>query len=219
MKRRIFAIGLALVIAGGASLPLFGGWVSWEHDATIKGIAFEKSRVDSNGLIIGKLRTNTVIAERPCAKGWLHLHSNGVPAGFTASEDIRVARFTAPAGTWVIQDAAGVVRICAFPKNTRVQGHDCRGTGGSKGVQAAFYPDGSLKEFYLVRPTRIDGVPCDTGLVRGRLELHQNGRLKSCRLSADFTHDGVTFRKGARIDFDSEGHVTPNRAAARDQHE
>jgi hypothetical protein len=32
--------------------------------------------------------------------------------------------------------------------------------------------------------------------------------LKSCRLSEDFAHDGVTFRKGARIDFDPDGRVT-----------
>jgi hypothetical protein len=218
MKQRTFAIGLAVVIAGGVSMPLFAGWRGWQNDATIKGITFEKAKVESSGLIIGKLRTNTVIAGRPCRKGWVHLHTNGVPAGFTASEDIALARFTVAADTWVIQDTAGIVKVCAFSENTEVLGHVCRGTGGPTGVHAAFYPDGALKEFFLVRPTRIDGVPCDTGLVRGRIELHNNGRLKSCRLSESFTRDCVTFRKGARIDLDPDGRVMPN-FSGRDQHE
>ncbi len=81
-----------------------------------------------------------------------------------------------------------------------VQGHHCRGTGGPKGVQVAFHPGGALKQYFPVRPMRIDGVPCDMGLVRGWIELHEDGRLKSCRLAEDFARDGETFRKGAGCD-------------------
>jgi hypothetical protein len=121
MRRRTLIIGLAIAIGGGASFSLFGDGFGWEKDTIIKGIPFEKAKVESNGLIVGKLRASTVIAGRPCRKGWVHVHSNGVPAGFTASEDITLARFTVAAGTWVVQDLSGVVRVCAFAKDTEVK--------------------------------------------------------------------------------------------------
>jgi hypothetical protein len=195
---------LALAAAG---LLFAGDGFGWQHDVTLQGIAFAKVKTEANGLLIGRIAADTVVHDRPCQRGWLHLHPNGVPSAFTAAREITLARVTIPVGTWVRQNPDGVVTICAFPQDTEVQGHWCRGSGGSKGVQVAFYPDGALKQFFPPRPTTIDGVPCATGLVHGSIELHGNGRLKSCRLADDLVRDGRKLRKGTRIQLTPDGQI------------
>jgi hypothetical protein len=56
-------------------------------------------------------------------------------------------------------------------------------------------------------PTTINGVPCATGLVRGWIELHENGRLKSCRLADDLVRDSRKLRKGTRITLTPDGKI------------
>ena len=195
---------LALVSAG---LLFAAGCSEWQHDVTLQGVAFSKVRSVSDGRLIGQIAADTVVQGRPCAQGWLHLHPNGVPAVFAAAQEIKAPRCTIPAGTWVFQDRAGAVTICAFPRDTLVQGHLCRGSGGPKGVQASFYPDGALRQFFLVQPTVIDGVPCATGLIRGSVELHENGRLKSGMLEEDLVRDGMKLSQGIRITLTPDGRV------------
>ncbi len=183
---------LALACTG---LLLASGFAAgWQRDVTLHGVMFTKVRTDAAGFHVGHIDTETVVGGRACRAGWLHLHPDGTPAAFTAAHEIVLPRVTIPAGTWVMQNPEGVVTACAFPADTTVQGHLCRGTGGPKGVQAAFYPDGALKHFFPVRPTTLDGVPCGTGLVRGSIELHANGRLKSCLLGEAWVHAGRKLR-------------------------
>jgi hypothetical protein len=200
-----------IAIAAISWLSATSPGAEWRYDATMHGIAFKQVKTESSGLIIGLLDADTVISNRPCRRGWVHLHANGAVARFTAAEDIALERLRIPAGTWVAQDTTGVVMMCAFPRDTEVQGQLCRGTGGSKGVQVAFYSTGALKQFYLVRPTRIDDVLCDSGVVRGTVELYENGRVKSCLLAEDLQQDGETFRRGTRIEIDAGGRVRPGR--------
>ena len=179
----------------------------WQHDVTLHGVLFTKVRTDNVGLHIGQIDTETVVGGRACRPGWLHLHPDGTPAAFIAAHDIPLPLLTIPTGTWVMQDTAGTVTVCAFPQDTEVQGHLCRGTGGPKGVQTAFYPDGRLKQFFPARPKTIDGVPCGTGLVRGWIELHESGRLKSCALGNAWVHAGRKLRKGTRLTFTPDGQL------------
>lgn len=90
-----------------------------------------------------------------------------------------------------------------------VQGHVCRGTGGPKGTQTAFYPSGALKQFYPARDTRIDGVPCRTNVFSGWVELHENGRLKSCLLSEEWESKGTRYRRGTRLEVAADGKPLP----------
>ena len=172
-------------------------------------MAFSKVRREGNGLLIGELKEDTVIGGRPCKQGWVHLLPSGVPVGFTASREIDLGRIEIPADTWVFQNKDGVVTVCAFPRNLAVQGHLCRGSGGPKGVQTAFYPDGALKQFFLCGDTQIQDVPCRAGIFDETIKLHENGRLKSCVLSDDLVRDGHAYPKGARIRFDSDGRIIP----------
>jgi hypothetical protein len=192
-------VAVGLLFAAGCS--------EWQHDVTLQGVTFSKVRTVSDGRLIGQIPADTVVRGRPCAQGWLHLHPTGVPAVFAATREIAMARCTIPARTWVFQDRDGVVTICAFPQDTLVQGHQCRGSGGPKGVQTSFYPDGALRQFFPVKQTVIDGVPCATGLIRGSVELHENGRLKSCMLGEDLVREGMKLGKGTRIALTMEGRI------------
>ena len=168
---------------------------------------FESTHTSESGLIIGKLKSDAWLGGRLCRRGWVHLHPNGIPAAFTSATSIDLGKFTVPAGTWVLQDSNGVVKICAFPGDTEIQGHLCRGSGGPKGVSALFYPSGILKQYFLRTNTVIQGIPCESGLVNQFIELHENGRLKGCVLSADFEKNGRHWRKGTRIHLDSDGTI------------
>ena len=199
---------LTLLLFQAAAL-LLAGCFDWQHEVTVKGVAFSKVRMEDNGLVIGLLKEDTLIGGRPCKRGWVHLHSNGVPAGFTASREIDLGRVKIPAETWVFQNEDGVVTVCAFPRDTEVQGHLCRGSGGSEGVQAAFYPDGALKQFFLRHDTRIQDIPCRAGLFSEAIWLHEDGRLKDCVLSEELVRDGRTYHQGTRLRFDPDGRIIP----------
>lgn len=199
---------LALLVA--TLLPANVHPADWQRDVTRHGVIFTKVRTTADGLHIGHIDTETVIGGRACRPGWLHLHPDGTPAAFTAAHNIVLPRFTIPAGTWVQQDPSGIITVCSFPRDIIVQGHLCRGTGGAKGVQTAFFPSGALKQFFPARPTIIDEVPCGPGLTRGWVELHENGRLKSCLLGENWSNRGRQLRKGTRITLTPEGELRPD---------
>ena len=204
---------LALFLLPVAAL-LLAGCFNWQYDVVVQGIAFSKVRMEGDGLVIGQLKEDTLIGGRPCKRGWVHLRGNGVPIGFTAAREIDLGRFKIPAETWVSQNKDGVVTICAFPPgDTEVQGHLCRGGGwlggGPEGIQAAFYPAGTLKQYFLSHDTRIQDIPCKAGLLNESIELYENGRLKACVLNEDLTRDGRTYHKGTRLRFDPDGRIVP----------
>lgn len=174
---------------------------------TLHGVIFTRMRTGADGIHVGQIDTETVVGGRDCRAGWLYLHPDGTPAAFIAAHEMVLPRATIPAGTWVMQDPAGIITAYAFPRDTDVQGHLCHGTGGPKGVQTAFYPNGALKQFFPPHPTIIDGVPCAMGVVRGVIELHENGRLKSCLLGKAWVHAGRKLRKGTRITLKPDGQL------------
>jgi len=185
-------------------LPLLAG--CWQKNVELHGVKFQEARVERDGFVIGYIGADAIVGGRPCRQGWVHLHPNGTPAGFTASQDIALARFMIPAGTWVFQDQQGIVTVCAFPRDIEIQGRLCRGGSvGSEGVQTAFYADGALKQFFAPKPVRIDGIPSGTSLFKHGIELFQNGRLRSITLTEDLILDGRIHHKGDRIDLTPEG--------------
>lgn len=201
--------------AAGLALAALSGCHDWQHDATYHGVTFVRVRREADRLFIGELARDTRIGDRLCRAGWVHLHPSGRPAAFTAAEPVVLPRLTLPAGTWVQQDDTGTVTTLALPADTELQGHLCRGTGGPKGVAVALYPDGALRQFYPPAPVRLDDVPCDSGLISGSVTLHANGRLRSARLAADWTHAGVTYPRGTRLEFDAAGRPLAPAAASR----
>ena len=197
------------LLAFQAAALAFGGCFQWQFDVTKQGVAVSRVRVEDDGLVSGELKADTVIGGRPCRKGWVHILPSGVPVGFTASKELDLGRLKIPANTWVFQNKDGVVTVCAFPEDIEVQGRVCRGSGGPKGVQTAFYPDGSLKEFFLTEDTRIDGIPCKAGIFDEAVMLYENGSVKRCVLSGDYVQDGRMFPAGTQLGFDPAGRAIP----------
>ena len=183
------------------------GCAGWQRDVTIGGITFTEARVEQSGIVIGRLPRETKIGHRLCQRGWVHVHPNGVVAAFAAAEPVPLDTFTIPRDTWIFQDERGTITVCAFPYPVEVDGNACRGTGGPKGVQTAFYPSGALRQFFPVRDVTIDGVSCHAGAIDGWVELHENGRLKSCLLGEEITRNGRELPSGVRIEFDAAGGV------------
>jgi len=205
-KLRVGMCGLAALCAalGGFTACSSPG----KENIEVYGVQFSRAKIDGRGFVIGYLAGDSTIAGRACKQGWVHLHPNGVPAGFTAASDIVLSRFIIPSNTWVFQNEEGTVTQCAFPRDTGVQGQVCRGggiLGGAEGVQTAFYPDGALKQFFARKPVRIDGVPCGNSLFQAGIELHENGRLRSATLSEDYVRQGRVYHRGERIHLTPEG--------------
>jgi hypothetical protein len=185
---------------------LLAGCAVWHENVELHGVKFQRATVDSKGLVIGYMEADAVVGGRPCRKGWIHLHPNGTPAGFTASQDIALPRYTIPAGTWVIQNPDGIVTVCAFPRDVEIQGHVCRGSAdGPTGVQTAFYPNGALKQFFAPGPVTIDGVPCRSSLFEPGIELYENGKLRRAVVARDFTLEGQVHHQGEPIQLASDG--------------
>jgi hypothetical protein len=161
----------------------------------------ESGNLDTAGRTIMRLTEDMVIRGRPCKKGWLRLHPNGVPSSFTAAREIQFGKLQIPADTWVMQNEKSLVLVCAFPSDIEIHGVLCKGTGGAKGVQVALYASGALKRVFLAQDSRIQGVPCAANIFSGAVDFYENGRLKSCKLSDSFTIDGVPYKKGARLQF------------------
>jgi hypothetical protein len=197
----LMRVAAAALCAGG--LLTVTGCCRWQKDVVVQGVTFQKATIDKRGFVIGWVDQDVTIHGRPCKQGWVHLHPNGALAGFTAAKEIALNRLTIPAGTWVFQDTNGTVTVCAFPHDTEVQGHLCRGggvLGGSEGVQTAFYADGALKQFFAPHPVQIENVPCDASLFHKGIQLYEDGRLRSATLSEDFVRDGRVYHQGERLE-------------------
>lgn len=206
MKTRSARLWFLVVTAAGiAALIDTAGCAEWQHGVRLHGITFERARITDRGLVIGYLAADTRIRGRPCRAGWVHLHPNGVPAGFTAAEEIPIASWKILAGTWVFQNPEGIVTVCAFPHDVAIQGHLCRGTGGPKGTQTAFYPSGALRQFFPPETVDVDGIPCSASRFRSGVELYENGRLRSATLADDHLVAGRMQKRGQRVEFAPDG--------------
>jgi hypothetical protein len=208
MAESVPAMKSGVIAVIGALCLITGGCFDWAKDVTVHGVSFARVRTEPNGIVIGELKNDSRIGGRLCRQGWVHLHPNGNPKGFTAAEEIEAGKLKIPPGTWVFQDADGVVTVCSFPRDTEIQGHLCRGTGGPKGTQASFYPSGALKQYYPPTSEVVEGVTCRPSSLNGWIELHEDGRLKSCLLERDLTRDSHTWREGTRIRIDAAGRIT-----------
>jgi len=195
---RRYAVTAALAAATG-------GCFEWEANVVRGSYAFSKYRSESSsGLHIGILAQNATVNGFTCRKGgWAHFNPDWSLRACFLAEPFQTEHFEFPAGTWVMPRTDGL--IVAFAHDEACQGFVCSGSGGAKGTQASFYPNGRLKSFYPPKDTMVSGILCAaTSLVD--IRLHENGKLKECRAASAGNADGIDYAAGALVRLDESDH-------------
>jgi len=186
----------------------YGKYSSWEHDKRVQNIEFVKIRYglknNDTFAIIGLLKNNTVIKGYHCAADWVHFTKAWELTLFKLEEKTEINSFEFPKDAWIRPDKDRIV--CSFPNDTTIQGFVCRGSGGSKGTQTSFYPNGKLESFFTKESIKIGEISCKGGIFNNII-LYDNGFLKECTLSDDQTIKGISYKKGTRINFDLNGNI------------
>ncbi|MFP5228231.1 MAG: hypothetical protein ACLGXA_11450 [Acidobacteriota bacterium] len=164
-------------------------------------------RASEPNAIRNKVARNTTIQGYPCARGAAWFYPDGALDQCTLSRAAAVGDLRVPRGSVIELWADGGVRYVMLPRAMALAGFRVRGGSQhalSRGVTTAFYRNGELHSFYLVRNQVIAGVPCRGGAWNtftdplggeNLVELYPNGKLESCALSRDFGG----FRSGERI--------------------
>jgi hypothetical protein len=202
MKKNIMRLFTAVIIL---LITICSGCKSWEYDVEKNGIHFKKISQSESGTIIGFMTEDHVIQSFPCEKGWIHFKDNFSLQSFQLNREFTYKNTMLPSHTWIHMPYKGQTGyILSLPFDFQIQGHLCSGNGGYKGTQTGFYDSGRLGSFYSPEDTAIDGVPCNATIF-DNINLHENGRLKSCKLSEDYSVDTVTLKKGSRIELDESG--------------
>jgi len=203
--RRLLQVNCALWL-----LAIFLGSCSvfnWDRDTEQQGIPFKKLRcVEPSGIYIGFTDQNFRVDSFEVEKGWVHFHANWKLRVFQTAEPVPLNSFVFPEQTWLFLDTLGFITSCVFPEDQLVQEYICRGGGGIKGISTGFYPSGRLKSFYPAENILADNIPCSK-TVFFPVTLYENGQLKSCRLSADYSRDGKTYSKGTGIEITPDGTI------------
>ncbi len=189
-----------IIICSIVFAACIAGCKDWEYDVEKNGIHFKKIHRSKGGTRVGYMTENYVIQGFPCAKGWIHFDENWNLRSFQLSEDFTFKNLQFPAHTWFHfpYHAHQTGFICSFPYDYRVQGHLCGGSGGFKGTQTGFYESGRLRSFFAPEDVIVDGVPCESSIFVN-INLHENGRLKSCKLAEDYRMEDRILLKGSVI--------------------
>lgn len=157
----------------------------------------------------------------PCS-GNIEYYKSGALEHCSLARDDTLSGQPLAAGTGVHFTEAGVFEWCFLRETTLIQGYLCKGEG--HGFMTRFYPNGQLRVGWLAENQIIQGIPCAkfqflSALIgwaqggvankNGSTGFHENGMLKFCELSENFTIEGQRFRRGDAIGFDQNGKLIP----------
>lgn len=144
----------------------------------------------------------TEIQGYPCAKGYAWFFDDGRLNRCTVTQEIPFGEARIPAGTYIALNPDGTPSFIQMSHDAPVLGLTCMGgswLGPGEGAMVAFYPSGKLKQCFLAGDQMVQGVPCmSSGFFGDRgsgAQFHENGKLKSCKLTKDYG----TWHKGDRL--------------------
>ncbi len=198
---RLLTTGITIMIS------ICSGCKDWEYDVERNGIHFEKITRSESGTLIGYMTEDHEIDGFPCERGWIHFKESFKLQSFQLSREFRYKNSLLPAHTWIHMPYRGETGyILSLPFDYHIPGHLCSGSGGYKGIQTGFYDSGRLRSFYTPFDITVDGVPCEASIL-ANINLHENGRLKGCKLAEDYSIGGVTLKKGSKIELDESGKI------------
>jgi hypothetical protein len=162
-----------------------------------------------------RLVHDTVISGVHCAptgRQYAVIHDNGSLDECPVATDTVIAGHALPSGTWLRLLDDRTLDGAWLPADTELQGLRCKGTG-YKGWAVRFFHTGQLSLCYPAIELEIDGVPCrGAGFITEltgttQINLHTDGRLRSCRLARSIERDGMMLKSGRRITLTSEGRL------------
>ena len=146
-------------------------------------------------------------------KGWITTTTDGKLVSFDSAAPIRVRGGVIPTGSRIVLFSnLKVQSVCLF-KPTIIQGMPCIGYGPESPAMT-FYPNGTLRTFYVSHQTRIQGFLCHSGTF-SRIILSPEGKLLSCELAEDKVVDGQQIKARSIIYLDDKGRLTKVRKSNR----
>lgn len=132
----------------------------------------------------------------PCAADYAWFFADGRLNRCFLSRDIDIGEAHVPGGSVVELFADGSLSYVMLKRNTVIGEVECSGggpLGPAEGSVTELYPSGKVKLCFLPADQTVQGVPCAAGgfwkAMAGHdqpVEFHENGKLKSCRLSRAF---------------------------------
>jgi hypothetical protein len=157
-----------------------------------------------------KPRQATDIEGYPCDKGYTWFYADGRLSECFITQDIDIGEAHIPKGSIIqlfsVQDERRRLIGVMLSHNTVIGGVRCSGgnwlLGPAEGAGTTLYPDGTLYACSPVEDQVVQGVPCrhddgPVGILYGLwikrrdydlgIEFYQDGKLKSCGLSEDFS--------------------------------
>ena len=171
-------------------------------------------------LVRRRLSTPAEIQGYPYAAGYTWFFADGKLRECAVSRQIRFGEITIPEKSWINLRHDGDSDFVFLAHDTSVSGYRCKGggpLGPMEGASTALYPGGKLKVCWLATDTVVGGVPCahasmlaDAFGGGSATEFHENGRLKSCKLSRDFRLAGYAFHSGEHVQLDEYGNLARN---------
>lgn len=132
---------------------------------------------------------------------WIWWYPDGRLDNLELAHDRHVQGYVFPAATRLFFDRDGRLAHAWLSQDTVLDGRPCRGRWK---IDTAFHANGRVKAFFPRDDLEIDGVLCAASLFHP-IYLHPDGRLRQCKLAADATIDGRTYRKGEEVEFSAEG--------------
>ncbi len=196
IKKRFLSVFVAVIIA---SSPIY----SKPNDYILK-VSKSIAYYPDSSIKKAKLCTPIVIQGIPCEQ-WVHFDSIG------NLSQCRVARDTIYNSVFLLKKTVMRFRqdvtifYAYFPKNVLVQEIPCKGRLWDW-IETSFYNNGKLHGTFLSKDEIIQGVPCKASLFHG-VQFYENGSLLKCTLSANYSKDGKTFKKGTTINISSDGNI------------
>lgn len=152
-----------------------------------------------------KLDQPTVVQGFPCDQGEASFYSDGHLQRCAISRDLLFGEAYIPAKSIIVLRPDGTPLRALLLRATEINGVHCAGAGllgPGEGSTTDFYPSGKVKLCFLDGDQTVQGVPCARGgfwkaTLNHELpvEFAEDGKLKSCGLSADFQgqHPGDKF--------------------------
>jgi len=203
--------GIFFIVILVFSLTSYSQYTENKKDVAYKNIEFKEVRFyveeGDTTFVQGILKERTMIKGVPCIRN-VSYYTKGELKMFILAEDFELNGHIMPKWTRV---SYGKERTTIFfGRDTYYRGYCCNGNFEkwySSGIFTTLYPDGNLRSFYPCKDIEIDEIPCKASPFAG-IELHTNGKLKTCTLSKKYIIEGKEYKKNTHIGFDKNGKLT-----------